>query len=199
MRTAGSTLRADARITYSKTSDWSRRGTPLTARTRPTSVIPASGGVPGDEGSRCRFTFIDGLLVRLAQHGGHRSGVGDEQLRGKDVGPTLAEAPEVDLVSFTGGVVTGRSIMASAAPTMKRVALELGGKNPNVISANADRRPPSTTRSPRSSSTPARSVLPVHGSSSSSRSMTRSSMNSSVVPRRSASVVRSTTGPRQDR
>ena len=57
---------------------------------------------------------------------------------GDRVGPTLTEAPEVDLVSFTGGLVTGRRIMASAAPTVKKVALELGGKNPNIVFADAD-------------------------------------------------------------
>ncbi|TYL49781.1 aldehyde dehydrogenase family protein [Nocardioides sp. BGMRC 2183] len=54
------------------------------------------------------------------------------------VGPPLTEHEDVDLVSFTGGVVTGRAIMAAAAPTVKRIALELGGKNPNVIFADAD-------------------------------------------------------------
>ncbi len=57
---------------------------------------------------------------------------------GGRVGPVLTESPEVDLVSFTGGVVTGRRIMAAAAPTVKNLALELGGKNPNVIFADAD-------------------------------------------------------------
>ena len=57
---------------------------------------------------------------------------------GDRVGPMLTEAPEVDLVSFTGGIVTGRRIMAAAAPTVKRVALELGGKNPNIVFADAD-------------------------------------------------------------
>lgn len=57
---------------------------------------------------------------------------------GSKVGDALTQAPEVDLVSFTGGVVTGRRIMASAAETIKKVALELGGKNPNIIFADAD-------------------------------------------------------------
>ena len=57
---------------------------------------------------------------------------------GDRVGPTLTEAPEVDLVSFTGGLLTGRRIMASAAPTVKKLALELGGKNPNIVFADAD-------------------------------------------------------------
>jgi betaine-aldehyde dehydrogenase len=50
----------------------------------------------------------------------------------------LSSSPDVDLVSFTGGVATGRHIMASAAATVKKVALELGGKNPNVVFADAD-------------------------------------------------------------
>lgn len=57
---------------------------------------------------------------------------------GATIGDTLTESPDVDLVSFTGGVVTGRRVMAAAAGTIKKVALELGGKNPNVIFADAD-------------------------------------------------------------
>ncbi len=58
---------------------------------------------------------------------------------GGEVGPVLTADPRVDLVSFTGGLATGRTIMAAAAPTVKRVALELGGKNPNIVFADADR------------------------------------------------------------
>lgn len=58
---------------------------------------------------------------------------------GAVVGPAMTESEDVDLVSFTGGLATGASIMASAAATVKRVTLELGGKNPNVIFADADR------------------------------------------------------------
>lgn len=57
---------------------------------------------------------------------------------GAEVGAPLTEAPEVDLVSFTGGLETGRRIMAAAATTVKKVALELGGKNPNVVFADAN-------------------------------------------------------------
>jgi len=42
------------------------------------------------------------------------------------------------MVSFTGGLATGRAVMASAAATVKKVALELGGKNPNIVFADAD-------------------------------------------------------------
>jgi betaine-aldehyde dehydrogenase len=55
------------------------------------------------------------------------------------VGATLTTDPRVDLVSFTGGLATGKAIMAAAAGTVKKVALELGGKNPNVVFADADR------------------------------------------------------------
>ncbi|GAA4371296.1 aldehyde dehydrogenase family protein [Paeniglutamicibacter cryotolerans] len=57
---------------------------------------------------------------------------------GSRVGPPLSEHRDVDMVSFTGGLVTGRAVAAAAAGTVKKVALELGGKNPNVIFADAD-------------------------------------------------------------
>ena len=41
-------------------------------------------------------------------------------------------------MSFTGGLATGKRIMAAAAGTVKKVALELGGKNPNIVFADAD-------------------------------------------------------------
>ncbi len=57
---------------------------------------------------------------------------------GSEVGAALTTDPGVDMVSFTGGLATGRSVMAAAAATVKRVALELGGKNPNIVFADAD-------------------------------------------------------------
>ena len=57
---------------------------------------------------------------------------------GATAGNPLSVHPDVDMVSFTGGLVTGRIISRQAAETVKRVALELGGKNPNVIFADAD-------------------------------------------------------------
>lgn len=80
-----------------------------------------------------------GWLVEALSDEGLPAGVANLVLGAGDrVGPALTESPEVDLVSFTGGLVTGRRIMAAAAPTVKRVALELGGKNPNVVFADAD-------------------------------------------------------------
>ena len=66
-----------------------------------------------------------------------------------DVGELLCTHPYVDQISFTGSTQTGRRIMASAAQTIKRVTLELGGKSANVIfaDANLDRRSPATAHS----------------------------------------------------
>ena len=57
---------------------------------------------------------------------------------GAAAGAPLSSHPDVDLVSFTGGLQTGRKIMESAAATVKKVALELGGKNPLVLFDDAD-------------------------------------------------------------
>jgi betaine-aldehyde dehydrogenase len=78
-------------------------------------------------------------LMRLLEEAGLPAGVGNLVLgAGPAAGAPLSEDPRVDLVSFTGGLVTGRSVMASAAATVKKVALELGGKNPNIVFADAD-------------------------------------------------------------
>lgn len=57
---------------------------------------------------------------------------------GAEVGAVLADHKDVDLISFTGGLQTGKKIMRSASNNMKNIALELGGKNPNIIFADAD-------------------------------------------------------------
>lgn len=57
---------------------------------------------------------------------------------GATVGATLAESDDVDLISFTGGGTTGRKVMQAASRNFKKVALELGGKNPNVVFADSD-------------------------------------------------------------
>ncbi|KQW48076.1 betaine-aldehyde dehydrogenase [Nocardioides sp. Root1257] len=78
-------------------------------------------------------------LMRLLAEAGLPAGVGNLVLgAGATAGAPLSTDPRVDLVSFTGGLETGRRLMAAAAGTVKRVALELGGKNPNVVFADAD-------------------------------------------------------------
>jgi betaine-aldehyde dehydrogenase len=79
------------------------------------------------------------LLMKALEEAGLPGGVANLVLgAGPEVGAPLSEDPGVDLVSFTGGVETGRRIMATAAQTVKKVALELGGKNPNIVFADAD-------------------------------------------------------------
>ncbi|QIZ36930.1 aldehyde dehydrogenase family protein [Saccharopolyspora sp. ASAGF58] len=79
------------------------------------------------------------LLMRALAEAGLPAGVGNLVLgTGAEVGSVLAGHPDVDLISFTGGLHTGRKISAAAAPTVKKVALELGGKNPNIVFADAD-------------------------------------------------------------
>ena len=57
---------------------------------------------------------------------------------GPEVGARLSSHPEVDMVSFTGSTRAGVQVAMSAAPTVKRVAQELGGKSANIILPSAD-------------------------------------------------------------
>jgi acyl-CoA reductase-like NAD-dependent aldehyde dehydrogenase len=57
---------------------------------------------------------------------------------GPVVGEAIASHPDVDMVSFTGSTAAGRRVSEVAAATVKRVALELGGKSPNIILDDAD-------------------------------------------------------------
>jgi len=57
---------------------------------------------------------------------------------GLEVGAELSTNLDVDLISFTGGLETGKKIMQAASVNVKNLALELGGKNPNIIFADAD-------------------------------------------------------------
>jgi aldehyde dehydrogenase (NAD+) len=58
--------------------------------------------------------------------------------RGSVVGPILTTSPEVDAVTFTGSVETGKGILRESAATGAKVQLELGGKNPLVVTDHAD-------------------------------------------------------------
>lgn len=57
---------------------------------------------------------------------------------GQPVGALMAAHPDVDMVSFTGSTAVGKAISAAASATLKKVALELGGKNPQVVFPDAD-------------------------------------------------------------
>ena len=57
---------------------------------------------------------------------------------GSTVGQAIVEHPGIDKIAFTGDTSTGKSIMRSAAATLKRITLELGGKSPNIVLGDAD-------------------------------------------------------------
>ncbi|WP_268123239.1 aldehyde dehydrogenase [Roseivirga pacifica] len=57
---------------------------------------------------------------------------------GPKVGQAMSEHPKIKAISFTGGTATGKQIAATAAPMFKKLSLELGGKNPNIIFADCD-------------------------------------------------------------
>jgi aminomuconate-semialdehyde/2-hydroxymuconate-6-semialdehyde dehydrogenase len=57
---------------------------------------------------------------------------------GHKVGAAITSHPDIPLISFTGGTKTGAEIARTAAPMFKKLSLELGGKNPNIIFADCD-------------------------------------------------------------
>ena len=57
---------------------------------------------------------------------------------GHKVGRSISAHPDIPLVSFTGSTETAIDIQKQAAPYFKKLSLELGGKNPNVVFADAD-------------------------------------------------------------
>src|SRR5690625_3918174 len=57
---------------------------------------------------------------------------------GSTIGAELTSSTDVDLISFTGGLQTGKKVMQAASSNVKKIALELGGKNPNIVFADAD-------------------------------------------------------------
>ena len=78
-------------------------------------------------------------LMHAIEEAGTPKGVANLVLGpGSVVGAHLISDPRVDMVSFTGGLNTGQTIMKAAVSTVKRLALELGGKNPHIIFADSD-------------------------------------------------------------
>ena len=57
---------------------------------------------------------------------------------GSSVGQAIVEHPGIDKIAFTGDTSTGKGIMRAAADTLKKITLELGGKSPNIVLADAD-------------------------------------------------------------
>ncbi len=79
------------------------------------------------------------LFSRLCVEAGLPDGVLNVvQGYGHKAGQAIVDHPDVAAISFTGGTVTGKKIASSAGPMLKKLSLELGGKNPNIIFADAD-------------------------------------------------------------
>jgi aldehyde dehydrogenase (NAD+) len=79
------------------------------------------------------------LVVELLEEAGFPAGVVNLVTgSGADVGDTIVESPDVPVISFTGHSATGKSIAERAARRLKRVSLELGGKNAVVVLKDAD-------------------------------------------------------------
>ncbi|MBF6332192.1 aldehyde dehydrogenase family protein [Nocardia transvalensis] len=78
-------------------------------------------------------------FVRLAVEAGVPDGVLNlVQGSGAALGEALTSNPDVDFISFTGGLATGKIISRAAADNVTKVAVELGGKNPHIVFADAD-------------------------------------------------------------
>lgn len=78
------------------------------------------------------------LLAEVCQAAGAPTGVVNILPGDGEVGRRLAEDPRIDGISFTGSTAVGAQVMRMAAGSIKRVALELGGKNASVVFADAD-------------------------------------------------------------
>lgn len=77
-------------------------------------------------------------FVRLLSEAGVPDGVVNlVQGSGAVLGSALTDTPDVDFISFTGGLATGRTISEVAAKHVTKVAVELGGKNPHIVFADA--------------------------------------------------------------
>ena len=77
-------------------------------------------------------------LMELIDEAGFPPGVVNVVIGGPDVGAALVRHPGVDKIAFTGQTATGKEIMRTAVDGLKRVTLELGGKSPNIVFADAD-------------------------------------------------------------
>src|SRR5213080_3285244 len=79
------------------------------------------------------------LLCEICQEAGLPNGVLNVvHGTGPKVGAAITAHPKIGTISFTGGTVTGRKVAEACAPFFKKVSLELGGKNPNIVFADAD-------------------------------------------------------------
>jgi acyl-CoA reductase-like NAD-dependent aldehyde dehydrogenase len=110
---------------------------PLTLEAQKLAPILAAGNAAILKPSE--VTPLVGLeYARIALEVGLPPGVLNVLTGAGDVGRQLVEHKGVDMVSFTGGTATGRSIATTAGTLLKPVVLELGGKSPNIVFSDAD-------------------------------------------------------------
>lgn len=78
------------------------------------------------------------LLEELVAQAGIPADLVQVLIGGRDVGAAIVASPDVDLIVFTGSDATGKAIARSAADNLTPIALELGGKSPQIVFADAD-------------------------------------------------------------
>ena len=93
-----------------------------TAVMKPSEVTPMTATVLGQI---CKDAGVPDGVVNMVHGFG-------------ETGAALSSHEDVDAIAFTGETITGTEIMKAAAPTLKKLSFELGGKNPNIIFADAD-------------------------------------------------------------
>ena len=94
-----------------------------TAVAKPSELTPMTAYLLGEV---CREAGLPNGVLNIVQG------------TGPNVGSAITAHPKIGTISFTGGTVTGRKVAEAGAPLFKKVSLELGGKNPNIIFADAD-------------------------------------------------------------
>ena len=99
--------------------------------------LAAGNSVVFKPSSNCVLSSI--ILFEIFEEAGLPAGAANLLLGpGGTIGNELAANPDVDIITFTGSTEVGQSIMREAAANVKKIGLELGGKSPNIIFADAD-------------------------------------------------------------
>ena len=91
---------------------------------KPSEVTPMTAYLLGEVCEE--IGFPKGVTLNIVHGYGHK------------VGDAITRHPDTPVISFTGGTVTGAKVAEAAAPMFKKLSLELGGKNPNIVFADAD-------------------------------------------------------------
>ncbi|MFE7416971.1 aldehyde dehydrogenase family protein [Rhodococcus sp. NPDC057529] len=85
-----------------------------------------------------KAVLLTAAIVRLIEEAGFPPGAVNLVFGPPEVTAQVVAAPEVDMVTFTGSAAVGAKILTLAAPTLKKVVLELGGKSPNIVLPGTD-------------------------------------------------------------